>query len=97
MSCDLFDAVLYLHVMSLITSHQSCTMKCMVPFHHNVIIYHRSWSHDTTTSHMICHMITLLQELLDEHAQKLEKYKDCENVFDPSCFHWTPQDYPIYT
>ena len=43
------------------------------------------------------HASLSLQELLDEHAQKLEKYKDSENVFDPSCFHWTPRDYPIYT
>ena len=46
---------------------------------------------------IMCYVFQSLQELLTEHAQKLEKYKDYENVFDPSCFHWTPIDYPIYT
>ena len=42
-------------------------------------------------------MWSSLQDMLEEHAKKLEQRKDSVAVLDPSCLQWTPSAYPLYT
>ena len=48
-------------------------------------------------SHMSGHLTILPQDMLEEHAKKLEQRKDSVTVLDPALLHWKPSTYPIYT
>ena len=42
-------------------------------------------------------MTILPQDMLEEHAKKLEQRKDSVTVLDPALLHWKPSTYLFYT
>ncbi|XP_064397134.1 histone acetyltransferase KAT7-like isoform X3 [Halichondria panicea] len=43
------------------------------------------------------HIILLRKDVLDEHAQRLEAWRQSDVCVDPDCLEWTPIAYPMYT
>eukprot|EP00731_Ephydatia_muelleri_P009543 Em0005g129a len=43
------------------------------------------------------HIILRKKDLLDEHALLCEKRKKSPTFLDPSCLHWSPATYPVYS
>ena len=43
------------------------------------------------------HIILRRKDLLDEHALLCEKRKKSPTFLDPSCLHWSPATYPVYS